>query len=78
MQTATRTMEITFPVADAAFLRKQARGMGWQLIALPRPKKVNMDETSYLLSSKKMTEIIQQGLEDANRGNYHIVNIDEL
>ncbi len=78
MQTATRTMAITFPVADAGFLRKLARGMGWQLVALPRPKVVNKDETSYLLSSKEMTEIIQQGLEDANKGNYQIVNVDEI
>jgi len=71
-------MAITFPLTDASFLRKQARGMGWQLVALPRPKKVKMDETGYLLSSKKMTEIIQQGLEDANKGNYQIVNVDEI
>lgn len=29
METATRTLQITLPLADVAFLRRQSRNMGW-------------------------------------------------
>jgi hypothetical protein len=39
METAMRTLQITLPVADAAFLRRQSRNMGWQITTV-RPKRV--------------------------------------
>lgn len=48
METAMRTLQITLPVADASFLRRQSRNMGWQVVTL-RPKPVSE-------SKVKMTE----------------------
>ena len=39
METTTRTVQITLPVADAAFLRRQSRNMGWQISTVRTPRK---------------------------------------
>ena len=31
METATRTLQVTLPIADASFLRKLSGNMGWQV-----------------------------------------------
>ena len=31
MEATMRTLQITLPVGDAAFLRRQSRNMGWQV-----------------------------------------------
>lgn len=51
METAMRTLQITLPVADAAFLRRQSRNMGWQITTVRPPrneqsKKYNVMQTA--------------------------------
>lgn len=51
METAMRTLQVTLPVSDASFLRRQSRNMGWQVVTL-RPKskqtpKVKMTEAEF-------------------------------
>ena len=31
MEAALRTLQVTLPIADAAFLRRQSRNMGWHV-----------------------------------------------
>ncbi len=60
---ATRTLLITLPAADAPFLRRQSRNMGWQVTTV-RPKrnaqpKVEMTEDEFrakLAHSKAQAE----------------------
>ena len=35
----TRTVQITLPVADAPFLRRQSRNMGWKIKTIRAPRK---------------------------------------
>lgn len=51
METAMRTLQVTLPITDVAFLRHQSRGMGWQ-VATIRPKrtvepKIKMTEEEF-------------------------------
>ena len=50
METAMRTLQVTLPVADASFLRRQSRNMGWHVVTLrqkaPIPK-VKMTEAEF-------------------------------
>ena len=41
MEATMRTVQVTLPIADAAFLRRQSRNMGWQIVTVrpPRAKK---------------------------------------
>ena len=39
MEVATRTVQITLPVVDVAFLRRQSHNMGWQISTIRTPKK---------------------------------------
>ena len=46
-----RTLQVTLPLADAAFLRRQSRNMGWHIITIrqkhtPEPK-VKMTEDEF-------------------------------
>lgn len=51
MESATRTLQITLPLADAAFLKRQSRNMGWQIITIRSPRvrqpKVKMTEEEF-------------------------------
>ena len=38
----------------------------------------SMVETAYVMSQPDLVEAIRQGDEDVKRGNYEVVNIDEL
>ena len=38
METATRTLQVTLPVADASFLRRLSGNMGWQIKAQRAPR----------------------------------------
>ena len=38
----------------------------------------SMVETAYVMSQPDLVEAIRQGDEDMKRGNYEVVNIDEL
>ena len=35
---ATRTLQVTLPLADAAFLRRQSRNMGWEVTTVRSPR----------------------------------------
>ena len=39
METAMRTVQITLPLADASFLRRQSRNMGWHITTVRAPRK---------------------------------------
>jgi hypothetical protein len=39
MDAAMRTVQVTLPLADAAFLRRQSRNMGWQITTIRTPRK---------------------------------------
>lgn len=39
MEAAMRTVQVTLPLADAAFLRRQSRNMGWQITTIRTPRK---------------------------------------
>ena len=51
MEATMRTLQVTLPVADAAFLRRQSRNMGWQIITVRSPRsqqpKVAMTEEEF-------------------------------
>lgn len=42
-----RTLQITLPSADAAFLRRHSRNMGWEIVTIrsPRKKEPNVEMT---------------------------------
>ena len=39
MEATMRTLQVTLPLADAAFLRRQSRNMGWQVATVRKPRK---------------------------------------
>jgi hypothetical protein len=39
MEATMRTLQVTLPVADASFLRRQSRNMGWQISTVRTPRK---------------------------------------
>ena len=51
MEATMRTVQVTLPVADAAFLRRQSRNMGWQITTIRTPRiqqpKVKMTEEEF-------------------------------
>ena len=51
MATALRTLQVTLPIADAAFLRRQSRNMGWHVTTIrskaPLEPKVKMTEAEF-------------------------------
>ena len=48
MEATMRTLQITLPIGDASFLRRQSRNMGWHVTTI-RPKRE-------ITSKVKMTE----------------------
>ena len=51
MEAATRTLQITLPLSDASFLRRQSRNMGWLVTTVRPPRmtrpKVKMTEAEF-------------------------------
>ena len=51
MEAAVRTLQITLPAADATFLRRQSRNMGWHVTTIRSPRlkqsKVTMTEDEF-------------------------------
>ncbi len=51
MEPVTRTLQVTLPLADAAFLRRQSRNMGWHVVTVrSKPQtelKVKMTEEEF-------------------------------
>ena len=39
MEVPMRTLQVTLPLADASFLRRQSRKMGWQVSTVRAPRK---------------------------------------
>lgn len=51
MEPTLRTLQVTLPVADASFLRRQSRNMGWQVTTVRsrrqvQPKKYDITQTA--------------------------------
>ena len=38
METAMRTLQVTLPLTDVAFLRHQSRGRGWKIATVRAPR----------------------------------------
>lgn len=51
MAATMRTLQVTLPLADAAFLRRQSRNMGWHIVTLRQKPasepKVKMTEEEF-------------------------------
>ena len=51
MEATMKTVQITLPVSDAAFLRRQSRNMGWHIVTIRSPRnaepKVKMTEEGF-------------------------------
>ena len=41
-------------------------------------KKQTMDETEYIMSSPAMVDVLRQGDEDIQNGNFKVVSLDEI
>ena len=39
MEATMRTLQVTLPIADASFLRRQSRNMGWHVTTVRAPRK---------------------------------------
>ena len=39
MEVPMRTLQVTLPLADASFLRRQSRNMGWRVTTVRAPRK---------------------------------------
>ena len=64
METAMRTLQVTLPLSNATFLRRQSRYMGWHITTV-RPKsvvepKVKMTEAEF---REKLERSSKQALE---------------
>jgi len=59
-----RTLQITLPLADAAFLRRHSRNMGWQIATIRRPRK---------------TGSLERAIEDVRAGRvYQADSVEDL
>ena len=38
MEATMRTLQVTLPAADATFLRRQSRNMGWKIVTIRPPR----------------------------------------
>ena len=54
------------------------RGAGSAVVIMSMEEYESMVETAYVMSQPDLVEAIRQGDEDVKRGNYEVVNIDEL
>ncbi len=52
----TTTYQITLPTGDAAFLKKQASRMGWQLKAMQAKRSTNTQAKAYELAMRDKAE----------------------
>jgi len=63
MEVAMRTLQVTLPVTDVAFLRHQSRGMGWRIATVRTPR---------IEQSKKLgimqTAGFKEAMEDVKHG----------
>ena len=53
-------------------------GAGSAVVIMSMEEYESMVETAYVMSQPDLVEAIRQGDEDVKRGNYEVVNIDEL
>ena len=63
METEVRTLQVTLPITDAAFLRKQSRRMGWQITTL-RPnhaKRLRKQDITQTAGFKEAMEDVKNG-----------------
>ena len=65
MEAALRTLQVTLPIADAAFLRRQSRNMGWHVTtvrtkAVVEPK-VKMTEAEFRAKLEQSSKQAEEG-----------------
>lgn len=65
MEPVMRTVQITLPVADAAFLRRQSRNMGWHITTV-RSKvavkpKIRMSEAEFRAKLQRSSKQAEEG-----------------
>lgn len=54
------------------------RGNGSAVVIMSMEEYESMVETAYIMSQPELVDAIRKGDEDVRRGNYEIVNVDEL
>ncbi len=54
------------------------RGNGSAVVIMSMEEYESMVETAYIMSQPELVEVIRKGDEDVRRGNYEIVDVDEL
>lgn len=54
------------------------RGGGAAVVIMSMEEYESMKETAYIMSQPDLMEAIRQGEEDIRKGNFNIVNVDEL
>ncbi|MBR1716525.1 MAG: hypothetical protein IJ718_02760 [Paludibacteraceae bacterium] len=60
METATRTLNVTLPIADASFLRRLSGNMGWEVKTL-RKKRDYYSSPAFYRDLDKAEQDIEQG-----------------
>ena len=65
METAMRTLQVTLPIADAAFLRLQSRNMGWHVTTVR--DKVNV-EPKIKMSEAEFRDKLERSSRQASEG----------
>lgn len=65
MDATMRTVQVTLPATDAAFLRRQSRNMGWKIITVRPPRtqqpKVKMTEAEFRAKLELSSAQAKQG-----------------
>lgn len=54
------------------------RGNGSAVVIMSMEEYESMVETAYIMSQPELVDAIRKGDEDVRRGNYEIVDVDEL
>lgn len=54
------------------------RGNGSAVVIMSMEEYESMVETAYIMSQPELVEAIRKGDEDVRKGNYEIVDVDEL
>ena len=65
MEATMRTLQVTLPAADAAFLRRQSRNMGWEVTTV-RPKRTTLPKTK--MTEKKFRSKLEHSSAQAAKG----------
>ena len=67
MEAATRTLQVTLPIADAPFLRHQSRKMGWEVTTV-RTRRVTQPKVQ--MTEKEFRAKLEHSSSQAAAGFY--------